>query len=70
MVNRRAEKAPGWLDFVYLYATTYTTVGYGDLSPSGHLRFLFGTEALTRLMLITWSASLTFIEMQAHWRDE
>lgn len=62
--------APGWLDFVYLSATTYTTVGYGDVSPSGHLRFLFGTEALAGLMLITWSASLTFIEMQAHWRDE
>ncbi|UAW97691.1 two pore domain potassium channel family protein [Halopseudomonas nanhaiensis] len=61
---------PGLLDFVYLSAATYTTVGYGDLSPGGHLRFLFGTEALAGLMLITWSASLTFVEMQNHWRDE
>ena len=61
---------PGLLDYVYLSAATYTTVGYGDLSPGGHLRFLFGTEALAGLMLITWSASLTFLEMQNNWRDE
>ncbi|MBE0488127.1 MAG: two pore domain potassium channel family protein [Halomonas sp.] len=56
-----------FLDHVYLSAVTYTTLGYGDLVPRGHIRFLMGTEALTGFMLITWSASLTFIEMQKHW---
>jgi hypothetical protein len=54
-------------DYVYLSAVTYTTVGYGDLVPHGHIRFLLGTEALTGFLLITWSASLSFLEMQRHW---
>lgn len=57
-----------FLDFVYFSAVTYTTVGYGDLWPIGPVRFLYGAESLIGLVLITWSASLTFIEMQRHWR--
>ena len=57
------------LDVVYVSATTFTTLGYGDFVPVGHLRFLFGMEALTGLVLVTWSASLTFLEMQRHWEE-
>ena len=57
------------LDVVYVSATTYTTLGYGDFVPVGHLRFLFGMEALCGLVLVTWSASLTFLEMQRHWKE-
>lgn len=56
------------LDAVYLSAATFTTVGFGDLSPTGPLRFLAGTEALTGFILITWSASFTFLEMARFWR--
>ena len=56
------------LDAVYLSAMTYTTVGFGDLAPVGPIRFLSGTEALTGFVLITWSASFTFLEMERFWR--
>jgi hypothetical protein len=56
------------LDYVYLSFVTYTTLGYGDLVASGYLRFLTGVEALTGLILITWSASFLFIEMGKYWR--
>lgn len=56
------------LDAVYLSATTYTTLGFGDLVPHGPIRFLVGTEALAGLLLITWSASFTYLEMQRDWR--
>ncbi|TDR53010.1 ion channel [Halomonas ventosae] len=59
--------AVNFLDYVYFSAITYTTLGYGDLFPTGPIRFLTGTEALIGFMLITWSASLTFLEMQRHW---
>lgn len=58
-----------FLDFIYLSAASYTTVGYGDVFPIGHIRFLFGTESLVGFMLLTWSASLTFVEIRTHWRD-
>lgn len=59
---------PPLLDIVYLSSTTFTTVGYGDLSPQGPIRFLFGTEALTGFVMITWSASFTYLEMERFWR--
>jgi hypothetical protein len=34
----------------------------------GDLKFLIGLEALTGLMLVTWTASFLFIEMQRFWR--
>ncbi len=55
-------------DLIYFSAATYTTVGYGDVAPLGPIRFLAGTEALTGLVLITWSASFTYLEMERFWR--
>ncbi|MGH8519177.1 MAG: ion channel, partial [Panacagrimonas sp.] len=53
---------------LYVSATTYTTVGYGDLAPVGAIRLVMGLEALTGFLLLTWSASFTFLEMQRYWR--
>jgi hypothetical protein len=55
------------LDTVYLSFVTFTTVGYGDLVASGYMRYLTGVEALTGLILVTWSASFLFVEMQKFW---
>lgn len=56
-----------FLDYIYLSSVTFTTLGFGEIYPNGPIRFLYGTEALSGFALITWSASLTFIEMQRHW---
>lgn len=55
-------------DVIYFSASTYTTLGFGDLAPIGPIRFLSGTEALTGFVLITWSASFTYLEMERFWR--
>lgn len=60
---------PSLPDLVYLSATTFTTVGFGDLAPVGPIRFLAGTEALTGFVLIAWSASFTYLEMERFWRN-
>ena len=52
---------------LYLSATTFSTLGFGDLTPKGAIRFLIGTESLVGLVLITWSASFTYLEMQQFW---
>lgn len=62
------EALPHLFDVIYLSATTFTTVGYGDLAPRGALRFLFGCEALTGFVLLTWSASFTYLEMERFWK--
>jgi hypothetical protein len=58
------------VDHVYFSAVTFTTVGFGDLIPAGPVRFLAGTEALTGFVLITWSASFTYLEMNRFWRRD
>jgi hypothetical protein len=55
-------------DYIYFSAATYTTVGFGDLAPTGPVRFIAGIEGLAGLVLITWSASFTYLEMERYWR--
>lgn len=55
------------MDCVYFSFTTFTTLGFGDIQPEGDMRFLTGIEALTGLVLITWTASFLFVEMQKFW---
>lgn len=64
-----AGHATGILDAVYFSAMTFSTVGYGDIAPVGPIRFLAGTEGITGLVLITWSASFTYLEMNRYWRN-
>ncbi|MDI1251679.1 potassium channel family protein [Thermomonas sp.] len=54
-------------DAVYFSAATFSTVGFGDLSPVGAIRLVAGLEAVTGLLLITWSASFTYLEMSRLW---
>ena len=63
-------ESAGLLECVYLSAVTFSTVGFGDIAPVGAIRFLAGTEALSGFVLITWSASFTYLEMERFWRAE
>lgn len=63
------ENSPELLDFLFLSIASYTTVGFAEAYPLEALRFLFGVESLIGFMLITWSASLSFLEMQHHWQN-
>jgi hypothetical protein len=57
------------LDAAYFSFTTYSTLGFGDIEPIGLLRYTAGMEALTGLVLITWSASFLYVEMQRYWDE-
>lgn len=56
------------MDCVYFSFTVFSTVGFGDIEPIGNVRYLTGIESLTGLVLITWSASFLYFEMQRHWK--
>jgi Ion channel len=59
-----------FIDCLYFSAVVFSTVGFGDLYPTGPLRVIAGVEAVTGLTLITWSASFTFVEMLKTWRPQ
>jgi len=54
-------------DCIYFSAETYTSIGFGDVTPFGAIRLLIGAEALNGLLLIGWSASYAFIAMERYW---
>jgi len=53
--------------FWYFSIETYTSLGLGDIFPLGPLRMLTGIEALTGLLMISWTASFTYLEMSRYW---
>ena len=55
--------------FLYFSAETYTSLGFGDIFPLGQLRMLTGVEALTGLLMISWTASFTYLEMSRFWKQ-
>ena len=60
------------LDCAYFSFVNYTSLGYGDIVPVGHIRFTAGSEALTGLVLIAWTASFTYLQMQqlVHYKNK
>jgi hypothetical protein len=56
-----------FLECLYFSAETYTSLGLGDVAPVGPVRLLAGVEALNGLLLITWSASFTYLSMEKFW---
>lgn len=59
--------APSIATALYFSAETYTSLGLGDLAPTGPVRMLAGVEALNGLLLIGWSASFTYLSMERFW---
>ena len=60
----------GWfVDHFYFSIASYTTLGLGDIVPHGAIRMVTGIEALAGLVLVTWSASFTYLMMERLWRD-
>ena len=55
-------------DAFYFSIVCYTTLGFGDIYPSGELRLLSGIEALNGLVMVTWTASMTYLHMERFWR--
>ena len=56
-------------DSLYYSFVVYTSLGFGDILPQGALRYLTGVEALTGLVLIAWTASFLYLEMQRFWKN-
>jgi Ion channel len=53
--------------FLYFSSETYTTLGFGDIYPTGSLRLICGFESLIGLLMVSWTASFTYLEMRRYW---
>ena len=55
------EDVDTFMDVFYFSLVNYSSLGLGDIYPTGHLRFLAGIEALNGFLLISCSASTIFL---------
>jgi hypothetical protein len=69
VVASQAANPPDLVDPFFWSVTAYTSLG-SDYPPVPELRLLTGVEALTGLILITWTASLLFLLMQKYWTEK
>jgi hypothetical protein len=53
--------------YLYFSAVSYSTVGFGDVTPEGGLRMIAGVEALCGFILIGWTVSFTYLTMEKFW---
>lgn len=58
----------GWLDYFYFSIMSYTTLGVGDIHPTGALRVISGLQALNGFALIGWTASFAYALMREGWK--
>jgi voltage-gated potassium channel len=51
---------PDFATSFYYSATSYSTVGYGDVIPPGNWRILGAVEAVTGILMFGWSTGVLF----------
>lgn len=56
-------------DYGYFSFVAYTSLGFGDITPQGPVRFMTALETLTGLILIAWTSSFIFLQMQSTWNQ-
>lgn len=56
-----------FVDYLYFSGAAYTSLGIGDVYPTGLLRLLTTAETLLGLLMIAWSAAFTYLYMQRYW---
>ena len=54
-------------EYLYFSTVSYTSLGLGDIYPTGDLRILTGVEALIGLAMIAWTGSFTYLAMEKFW---
>lgn len=59
--------AASFTSCLYFSAETFTSLGFGDVTPGGPLRLLAGMETLNGLLLVGWSASYIHLAMERFW---
>ncbi len=55
-----------WMHYVYFSATTYSSLGFGDIEPTEAMRLLAGVEVLNGLLLIGWSVTYTYFATEKY----
>ncbi len=57
-------ETPSAFEYYYFAAETYSSLGYGDIFPTGAMRLIAAIEPLNGILLLTWSGAFLFMLVQ------
>lgn len=58
-----------FIERLYFSASTYASLGLGDIVPNKDLRMLASAEVLNGLVMIGWTVSFTYLTMEKFWSN-
>ena len=58
-----------FIGYIYFSASTYSSLGMGDIFASGALQFIAGVQVLNGLILIGWSVVFSYRSIQKLWDE-
>ncbi|MFO1242726.1 MAG: ion channel [Rickettsiales bacterium] len=58
-----------FIERLYFSASTYASLGLGDIAPENNLRMLAAAEVLNGLVMIGWTVSFTYLTMERFWSE-
>ena len=73
MLTGHIEKAifsyDSFIERLYFSASTYASLGLGDIVPTRNLRMFASAEVLNGLVLLGWTISFTYLTMEKFWSN-
>jgi hypothetical protein len=61
---------PALSSCMFFSAESYTSLGFGDIKPTGPIRLVTGVEALNGLVMIGWTACYLYVAVERFWAAE
>ena len=59
-----------FIERLYYSASTYASLGLGDIVPTESLRMITSAEVLNGLVTIGWTISFTYLAMEKFWTNK
>jgi hypothetical protein len=66
-IGKAALTYESFIERLYFSASTYASLGLGDITPTRNLRMLTSAEVLNGLVLLGWTISFTYLTMEKFW---
>ena len=66
-IGQAALTYESFIERLYYSASTYASLGLGDITPTRDLRMLTSAEVLNGLVMIGWTISFTYLTMEKFW---
>jgi hypothetical protein len=55
-----------FMDYIYFSGVAYSSLGLGDIYPTGDLRLMIAVEAILGLVMIGWTITITYFTTEKY----